>query len=287
MTAIDFSDAERRRLLGLAYRMLGSRADAEDVLQDAWIRFSGVAEVRDRAALLTTIVTRLCIDRLRVLRKGREPYVGTWLPEPVANDDAASPETALEIADDLSFALLVALETLSPPQRAAFLLHDVFDLPFAEVSEILDQSEVACRQLASRARKVVRSGRKRTQVGDQSHRELLSAFLTATVSGDLEELKGILAEDATLYSDGGGKALTALNPIRGSDRIARFFIGIMKKVASSGESYSAEFRELANGDGLVILDGDEAIQVFFAETNEGRIDTIFQVCNPDKLVALH
>ena len=287
MTAIDFSDAERRRLRGLAYRMLGSRADAEDVLQDAWIRFSGVAVVRDRAALLTTIVTRLCIDRLRVLRKGRETYVGTWLPEPVANEDVASPETALEIADDLSFALLVALETLSPPQRAAFLLHDVFDLPFAEVSEILDQSEVACRQLASRARKVVRSGRKRTQVGDQSHRELLSAFLTATVSGDLEELKGILAEDATLYSDGGGKALTALNPIRGSDRIARFFIGIMKKVASSGESYSAEFRELANGDGLVILDGDEAIQVFFAETNEGRIDTIFQVCNPDKLVALH
>ncbi|HXN88367.1 MAG TPA: sigma-70 family RNA polymerase sigma factor, partial [Methylocella sp.] len=166
----------RGRLLGLAYRMLGSRSDAEDVVQDAYLRFAGAREVQNPEAFLVTVVTRLCLDRLRSAKAQREIYVGPWLPEPVVDAEGLSPDAATEFADDLSFALLLALDRLSPLERAAFLLHDVFDIQFAEVAQMIDRTEVACRQLATRARRAVREARPAPPAPPDNHARLLSAF---------------------------------------------------------------------------------------------------------------
>src|SRR5882672_967903 len=167
----------RGRLLGLAYRMLGSRSDADDVVQDAYLRFAGAAGVRNPEAFLVTVVTRLCLDRLKSAKAQREIYVGPWLPEPVFDAEGLAPDTATELADDLSFALLLALDRLSPLERAAFLLHDVFDTPFPEVARMLDRSEAACRQLASRARRAVRDERASPPAtAPEAHARLLDAF---------------------------------------------------------------------------------------------------------------
>src|SRR5262245_18302817 len=185
MEAEAFS-GDRKRLLGLAYRMLGSRAEAEDVLQDAWLRYAAARDVRDPGALITTIVTRLCLDRLKSLRRRREFYVGPWLPEPLVDMRDLSPDTATELADYLYFALLLALERLSPGERAAFLLHDVFDLPFAQIASVLDKSETACRQLATRARTAVAKQRPAPAPSKEAHRRLLQAFTAAVASGDID-----------------------------------------------------------------------------------------------------
>src|SRR5689334_20618847 len=169
----------RGRLLGLAYRMLGSRSDAEDVVQDAYVRFAGARDVRNPEALLVTIVTRLCLDRLKSARAQREVYVGPWLPEPVFDADGLAADAATELADDLSFALMLALERLSPLERAAFLLHDVFDRPFSEVALTLERTEPACRQLAARARSAVRDQRPTPAAAHDKHARLLSAFCQA------------------------------------------------------------------------------------------------------------
>src|SRR5437868_7567102 len=166
----------RGRLLGLAYRMLGSRSDAEDVVQDAYLRFAGAHGVHNPEAFLVTIVTRLCLDRLKSAKAQREIYVGPWLPEPVFDAESLSAEAATELADDLSFALLLALDRLSPLERAAFLLHDVFDMPFADVARTLDRTEAACRQLATHARQAVRKERPAPPAPPESHAKLLAAF---------------------------------------------------------------------------------------------------------------
>src|SRR6185503_18276906 len=178
----------RGRLLGLAYRMLGSRSDAEDVVQDAYLRFTGAQDIRNTEAFLVTVVTRLCLDRLRSAKTQREVYVGPWLPEPVFDADVLSAEAATELADDLSFALMLALERLSPLERAAFLLHDVFDRPFSEVAMMLDRTEPACRQLAARARRAVRDQRPAPSAAQDKHARLLSAFCQAAASGDVTTL---------------------------------------------------------------------------------------------------
>src|SRR3954449_7345926 len=166
----------RGRLLGLAYRMLGSRSDAEDVVQDAYLRFAGAQDIHNAEAFLVTVVTRLCLDRLKSARAQREVYVGPWLPEPVCDAEGLSPEAATELADDLSFALLLALDRLSPMERAAFLLHDVFDTPFSEIAAMLGRSEEACRQLATRARRAVRDERPLPAARPDNHARLLTAF---------------------------------------------------------------------------------------------------------------
>src|SRR5437773_5233340 len=173
----------RGRLLGLAYRMLGSRSDAEDIVQDAYLRFTGARDVRNPEAFLVTVVTRLCLDRLKSAKAQREVYVGPWLPEPVCDAEGLSAEAATELADDLSFALLLALDRLSPAERAAFLLHDVFDAPFSEIAATLDKSEAACRQLATRARKAVREARPAPPAPQEAHTRLLAAFINAVSSG--------------------------------------------------------------------------------------------------------
>lgn len=283
---VDPFGPNRKRLLGLAYRMLGSRVEAEDVLQDAWLRFNAVRDVGNRDALLTTIVTRLCLDRLKSARARREVYVGPWLPEPVMDGDALTPGSASELAEDLSFALLLALERLTPAERAAFLLHDVFDMPYAEVSVVLDRNEAACRQLASRARKAVQAQRPATRPSADAHSRLLTAFGMAAASGDVEALIRLFHEDAVLLADGGGKVMAALNPILGADRIARFFVGVLRKFGGDIPDLRSEFTEFNDQIGIATWAGERIDQVLTIATDGERISAIYVVRNPEKLAFL-
>src|SRR5579872_4435282 len=272
----------RRRLLGLAYRMLGSRSDAEDVVQDAYLRFADATDVRSPEAFLVTVVTRLCLDRLKSAKAQREIYVGPWLPEPVFDTDGLSAEAATELADDLSFALLLALDRLSPQERAAFLLHDVFDIPFSEIAAMIERSEPACRQLATRARRAVRHERPVPAATD-SHAHLLQAFLEAVGSGDLSQLTGLLREDAVAVTDGGGRKSAALNPIYGADKVARFFISVAGKAKATGQDIRIEPATINGGIGaLLYLDGelDHSLSIGI---DGGKIAAIYLVRNPDKL----
>jgi RNA polymerase sigma-70 factor (ECF subfamily) len=270
----------RGRLLGLAYRMLGSRSDAEDVVQDAYLRFAGAREVQNPEAFLVTVVTRLCLDRLRSAKAQREIYV-PWLPEPVVDAEGLSPDAATEFADDLSFALLLALDRLSPLERAAFLLHDVFDIQFAEVAQMIDRTEVACRQLATRARRAVREARPAPPAPPDNHARLLSAFGEAVVSGDVSRLAGMLREDAIALTDGGGRKTAALNPIKGADKIARFFVSLAAKNADRNVRIEPA---VINGilGALIYIDGKVDHSVSMAIDGE-RIAAIYIVRNPDKL----
>jgi RNA polymerase sigma-70 factor, ECF subfamily len=271
----------RGRLLGLAYRMLGSRSDAEDVVQDAYLRFAGAQGVRNPEAFLVTIVTRLCLDRLKSAKAHREIYVGPWLPEPVFDAEALAADTATELADDLSYALLLALDRLSPLERAAFLLHDVFDRPFAEVAAMLERTEVSCRQLATRARRAVRDARPAPAVAPDRHALLLNAFSEAVASGDVSRLAGLLREDAIAVTDGGGRKSAALNPIVGADRIARFFIALAAK--NSGRSVRIEPAMINGAVGALLYMDGEVDHTFSMAIDGDRIAAIYIVRNPDKL----
>jgi RNA polymerase sigma-70 factor (ECF subfamily) len=271
----------RGRLLGLAYRMLGSRSDAEDVVQDAYLRFAGAQNVHNPEAFLVTIVTRLCLDRLKSAKAQREIYVGPWLPEPVFDAEGLSADAATELADDLSFALLLALDRLSPMERAAFLLHDVFDTPFSEVAAMLDRTEAACRQLASRARRAVRDERPAPTATPDSHARLLQAFSDAVASGNVRQLAELLREDAVAITDGGGRKFAARNPIIGADKVARFFIGLAGKTA--GHDVRIEPAVINGAVGaLLYLDGELDLTLSMAVDGE-KIAAIYIVRNPDKL----
>ena len=286
MSDIAAFEAHRGRLTGLAYRMLGSRADAEDAVQDAFLRWSG-AQARqvidnDEAFLVRTI-TRLCLDRLKSAKAKREIYVGPWLPEPVADTDALSPHTSSELADDLSFALLLALDRLSPAERAAFLLHDVFDAPFSDVAVTLEKSEAACRQLATRARKAVREARPCAPAPPEAHMRLLAAFINAVNSGDLAQLTALLREDAIAITDGGGVKTAALNPLHGADKIARFYVGIARKQREAGVAFDFEPMLLNGAIGLLIYIDGELDQTLSIAPDDDRIAAIYAVRNPEKL----
>ncbi|WP_334479498.1 sigma-70 family RNA polymerase sigma factor [Bradyrhizobium algeriense] len=271
----------RGRLLGLAYRMLGSRSDAEDVVQDAYLRFAGAQDVHNTEAFLVTVVTRLCLDRLKSAKAQREIYVGPWLPEPVFDAEGLSADAATELADDLSFALLLALDRLSPMERAAFLLHDVFDTPFPEIAAMLDRTEAACRQLASRARRAVRDNRPAPARAPDNHARLLQAFGEAVTSGNVAQLAALLREDAVALTDGGGRRTAARNPIIGADKIARFFIGIAAK--NAGHDMRIEPAMINGAFGaLLYLDGELDNTMSMAIDGE-KIAAIYIVRNPDKL----
>jgi RNA polymerase sigma-70 factor, ECF subfamily len=284
-------EPHRRRLLGLAYRMLGSIAEAEDAVQDAYLRWHAADRdnVTDPRAFLTTATTRICLDVLRSARARREEYVGPWLPEPVVDTKALAPDAQTELAEDLSIALLLALDRLSPLERAAFLLHDVFDCSFTEVASALDRSEAACRQLASRARTHVREARPRDEsvtrdrANDATtrHEELVLAFVDAARSGDLDALMSMLAEDARLVTDGGGKVQAALNVIDGADRIARLIIGVRTKGLL--EATTSRFGPVNGLPGLIVYSPDGYVETVAFEIEEERIRTIYSVRNPDKL----
>ncbi len=282
-------EPHRRRLLGLAYRMLGSIAEAEDAVQDAYLRWHAADRdaVTNVRAFLTTTTTRICLDALKSARVRREAYVGPWLPEPVVDTAALAPDTQTELAEDLSIALLLALDRLSALERAAFLLHDVFDCSFGEVARALDRSEASCRQLASRARAHVREARPQgtSTVSDGSepsaHQQLVSAFVNAARSGDLEGLMGLLADDVRLMTDGGGKARSALNVIEGADRTARFVAGAVSKGLSEG---SIVRPATINGlPGLIVYAPNGSVQSVAFEIANNRVRAIYAVSNPDKL----
>jgi len=278
VTADDF-EPHRRYLAAVAYRMLGSVAEADDVVQDAYLRWSASdrAAVESPRAFLTRTVTRLCLDRLKSARANREEYVGTWLPEPLVEDDG------VQIAHDLSVALLVTLERLSPLERAAFLLHDVFDMEFADVADVLERSEAAVRQLAARAREHVREGRPRFAVSEESATRIADAFVIAAATGDVGSLARLLADGAVFYSDGGGKRRTALNPIVGKDRIVRFFAGVRTK--GDGGAFSAHRAELATINGLpgFVFHTAHGAETLAVEIADGAVVAIYSVRNPDKV----
>jgi RNA polymerase sigma-70 factor (ECF subfamily) len=290
-------EAERRRLAGLAYRMLGSLAEADDVLQDAWIRWQNAnrAEIESPAAFLTRVVTRLCLDRMKAAKASRETYVGPWLPEPVADDDSVDSGTGSDLAADLSVALLLALERLSPLERAAFLLHDVFDLDYAEVARTLERSEDACRQLAARARSNVQQARTRFPVSREKGEQIAAAFLTASREGDTDQLLRLLAADAQLRTDGGGLRRAALNPILGAERIARFYAGIARKhpadqpadrpsgKPSARPTPTARLLLLNGLPGYISFDAEGCLQTTTLELDGDRIVAIYVVRNPTKL----
>jgi RNA polymerase sigma factor (sigma-70 family) len=274
----DVFEAQRPRLVRLAYRMLGSVAEAEDVVQDAWLRWRQAdrARVQAPSAFLSQIVTRLCLDVMKSARMRRESYVGSWLPEPMI-DQPEAPDH-----DDLTLTLMMALERLSPLERAAFLLHDVFGVALDEVAATLDRDPAAVRQLAVRARRHVQDARPRFPVAEEEGDRIAEAFFAATRSGDVEALRGLLAHNVVVYSDGGGKVHAFLNPIAGLDRVLRMYRGIARKF---GVEPDAHFRPVRI-DGLAGYASSErgaALQTTALEIEAGRIVRIYITRNPDKL----
>ncbi len=281
-------EAHRAYLQAIAYRMLGSLSDAQDVLQDAFVRLARAEldELREPRAYLAQIVTRLCIDQLRSARVRREQYVGPWLPEPIVaelDDGEPSPADAAALREDVSLALMFALERLSPLERAAFILHDVFDLDYAEIAAALGREPAACRQLAARARKQLRADRPRYRPSAEESRALLGAFASAATRGDTRELERLLTADVCFASDGGGKVPAATKLVRGRERVAKLVIGIAGK-APAGLSTSPA---LVNGQpGFVQRVDGRVIQAVALDVRDGRIAGIYAVRNPDKLAQL-
>jgi RNA polymerase sigma-70 factor (ECF subfamily) len=283
--AADGFEPHRRHLTGLAYRMLGSLAEAEDAVQEAYLRWHGAdqGKVADARAFLSKTVMRLCLDQLKSARARRETYVGPWLPEPLLDEAGFAADTASDYAHDLSVALMLALERLSPLERAAFLLHDVFDMEFAQVAETLGRGEPACRQLAARAREHVRSARPRFPVKPDEGARLAEAFLAAARSGDAATLGRLLAADATLHSDGGGKKRAALNVIQGRDKIAGFFAGLARKQAATAAAIRVRPARINGLPGFVTVEPDGTVQTIALEIAGAEIAAIYVVRNPDKL----
>jgi RNA polymerase sigma-70 factor (ECF subfamily) len=277
-------ELHRRRLTGLAYRMLGTLSEAEDIVQEAYLRWHTAerGRVDNPRAYLSRAVARLCLDHLKSARVRRETYVGPWLPEPIVDETALAPDTATELADDLSLALMMALERLSPLERAAFLLHDVFEMEFGDIAKVLERSESACRQLAARGRSHVHDARPRFRVPEDEVARIADAFQRAVVSGDATRFAEVLAADAILYSDGGGKRAAALNPIYGRDKIVRFFEGVTR---GGGFMPAAVQQVRVNGiPGFVTVDRDGNIDtVVTIDIRDGQIAAIYAVRNPDKL----
>ncbi len=271
-------EAQRPRLLRLAYRMLGSMAEAEDVVQDAWLRWRRVdrEEVREPAAFLTRTVTRLCLDAMKTARARRESYVGSWLPEPIFE-----PQEEEIRPDELTLTLMLALERLSPLERAAFLLHDVFGVPLEEVAATLEREAPAIRQLAARARKHVRDARPRYAVPREEGNRIAEAFFRASRSGDLAALRSLLAENVVVQSDGGGKVLAFLNPILGLEKVLRLLEGLHRKFRSDPAAWMQP-QWIDGLPGFVSQEGG-ILQTTALAIEEGRITAIYITRNPDKL----
>jgi RNA polymerase sigma-70 factor (ECF subfamily) len=272
-------DALRPKLMRVAYRMLGSVADAEDVLQEAFIRWMGAGrgEVREPEAFLRRTVTRLCLDQLKSARRQRETYLGPWLPDPVLEE---------EEEEDVTLPLMLALERLSPLERAAFLLHDVFGLGFEEVAATIRRDPAACRQLAARARIHVREARPRFQVDKQRGLELAKAFFTASRSGDMKALAAMLAADVSVHADGGGKRSAAMQPVVGFDAVMKVHEYLAAQFRKNGSKLvRAGF---VNGlPGFITLEADGELQTTALDIEDGKVAAIYVVRNPDKLRHLH
>ncbi|MEV6600608.1 RNA polymerase sigma factor SigJ [Actinoplanes sp. NPDC051346] len=287
---IDEFETERPHLLAVAYRMLGSRAEAEDAVQDAWLRYHRARDsgddIRDLRGWLTTITGRICLDVLRSARVRREAYPGQWLPEPVVSrlDDPSEQVTRRQ---EVSLALLVVLEKLTPEQRVAVVLHDAFAVPFEEIAAVLDITPAAARQHASRGRKAVAEGQARHTADLAEQRRVLEAFLTAAASGDLHALAAVLAPDVVAIGDGGGVVNAGRNAILGQDKVARFWAGLFSRLMREASDVTTE-PILVNGDaGMLVTgtyaDGRDLLTVLSVAVADGRITAVYSQLNPAKL----
>lgn len=280
----------RRLLFAVAYQMLGSVTDAEDTVQDVWLRWSSTdrSDVADPRAYLVRVATRLALDRLRSARAQRETYVGPWLPEPLlADPDAGEPDPAdvLELGEDVSLALLVVLETLSPVERAVFVLREAFGLPWAEVAGTLDRSEAAVRQLGHRAREHVQARRPRFDADRQEQREVTQRFLTACTSGDVDALLAVLSPGVVLLTDGGGRTKAALRPIVGADKAARFLVAVSADgLAQPG--LTVRLVDVNGAPGVVVDGADGPVIAVSLVVAGGLVEQALVVLNPDKLAGL-
>jgi RNA polymerase sigma-70 factor (TIGR02957 family) len=295
--AIRIFDEHRDLLISIAYRVLGSVTDAEDTVQEAWLRWSKVdpTEVSNPQAFLVRVTTRLAIDRLRRAKARRETYVGPWLPEPILTGRDVAEDVAL--ADSVSMAMLVVLETLSPLERAVFVLREAFGMPYAEIGEVIGRKEEAVRQLARRARDHVQERRTRFEADQTEQHRVTEHFLEAASSGDLEALMGVLAPGVTLVADGGGRALAPRRPVRGAEKVARFLLAVateeqmarfLKYVGS--EPIVADLRvsmaPVNGGPGILVVSGDKPISTLVLDVSDGVVRTIHLVANPEKLVGV-
>lgn len=290
-TATEVFEEHRPVLMGVAYRMLGRVTDAEDVVQDAWLRWSAGAreEVREPRAYLVRITTRLAIDRLRQAQSRRESYVGPWLPEPLVTDFGPTvPDTADQavLADSVSLAVLVVLESLSPLERAVFVLREAFGFPYAEIAGTLDRSEAAVRQLAGRARKHVEEGRPRYEVDPAQRRDVTERFLAAATGGDLAGLMSLLAPDVHLVGDSGGKAKAPTRVMESADKVGRFLIGVASRGIRGAETYEVRFLELNGAPSALVLADGKPDSVLQLDVADGRVQRVYILRNPDKLVGL-
>lgn len=277
-----FFDRQRSYLFAIAYRMLGSAADADDMVQEAWLRWqrddrSGVSNPR---GYLAGVVTRLCLDRLRELKRRREEYVGPWLPEPLLTQ---APADGGELAESLSLAFLTMLERLTPVERAVFLLRQVFGYEYAEIAAIVGKSEANCRQQFSRAQKAIAEARPRFETSREAQQRMLQGFLEAVESGDLSRIEGILREDVEFISDGGGKAIAARRVLHGRSEVAKFLHGLAQR---SPEGVSFEFAPVNGQLGLLLKLQGRLETVFVIESVDGAAQTIRAIRNPDKLARI-
>ncbi|MGW7131865.1 RNA polymerase sigma-70 factor [Streptomyces bobili] len=287
-TLTDVFEEHRSFLLGVAYRMLGRVADAEDVVQDAWLRWAAAdrGDVREPRAYLVRVVTRLALDRLARIKARNEAYVGPWLPEPYVTDFGDTVQDTAEravLADSVSLAVLVVLEALSPLERAVFVLREAFGYPHADIAAVLDRSESAVRQLAGRARRHVDERRPRYDVDPVQRRELTERFLAAATEGDLEGLLDLLAPDVRLVGDSGGKSKAPLRVLESADHVGRFLVGVSRKGVPD---MSVRVLELNGGPAVLILSGGKPDSVLQLDVADGRVQTVYAVRNPDKLRAL-
>lgn len=279
----------RPYLFSLAYRMLGSAMDAEDMVQETYVRYQATPpdSIRSLKAFLTTVLTRLCMDQLQLARKTREVYVGPWLPEPILTaetPEASNPEKRVEVQESVSIAFLVLMEQLQPFERAVFLLHEVFVYEFAEIATMLDKSESACRRSFSRARQHLRAHRPRFPASPQSHRQLLNAYFQAVEQGELSPLVSLLSENVVLWTDGGGKAVSAaLRPVTGRDAVARISIGSKRFWPAN---YKIEQEEVNGQAALILRDGKQAFAVFTIDVEEEQVQTVRIIVNPEKLARI-
>ncbi|GLZ33946.1 RNA polymerase sigma factor SigJ [Lentzea sp. NBRC 105346] len=280
MTAAALFTEHRSHLIGVAYRLTGSVADAEDAVQEAWFRFTSAQGIKDARAWLTTVVSRICLDRLRSAAVRRETYVGSWLPEPLITSDD-DPLEAVVRDDGVRMAALVVLDRLTPEQRVAFVLHDAFSVPFDEIADVLTVSTAAARQHASRARKAVAEADPPPRAALDEQREVLEKFIAAVSAGDLNAVIELLHPDAVVVGDGGGKVRTTVNVVTGADKVARFIFGLVRKYHGVPQATPA----MVNGDlGLLYPEqGEVAARVTTFAVRDGKVVAIYDHANPDKI----
>jgi RNA polymerase sigma-70 factor (ECF subfamily) len=290
MMDTDVFQADKPLLFSIAYRMLGSASDAEDVLQDAWVRYRGAdrSAVRSPKAFMTTIVTRLCLDRLKSAQKTREEYIGPWLPEPVLTSELESPETMAQRSESVTLAFLVLLEQLSPEERAVFLLKDVFDYEHAEIADMLGTTTDNSRQLLHRAKTRLKEGRPRRTGSAEARRAIAGRFAQALSTGDASELTALLTSDVGMWSDGGGKATAARRPLVGRDEVLKFLVGLHRIGEATGQIRDAALtlEDINSEPALVLRIGGHMESIFVLSIDNDAISGIRVVRNPDKLARI-